>query len=124
VAIDELALLVKVPVYTADGEKYGLVSEVRSGRPYYLKVGRGILGVREVLVPLRGATFVGRGIGVPYTAEQLDGSPGADSSDDDVVNAYYARLADLAEAAFDDIAYRDSAIAREQRALLQERASP
>jgi hypothetical protein len=115
-AIDELALLVNVPVFTADGEKYGVVSELQDGSPFYLQVGRGILGVREVLVPVDGATFVGRGIAVPYTAEQLDASPGLDGSERRIVDEYYGRLAELAQAQLDEAVYRDSAIGREQRA--------
>jgi hypothetical protein len=118
VAIDELALLVNVPVFTADGEKYGVVSELQGGTPFYLQVGRGILGVREVLVPVDGATFVGRGIAVPFTAEQLDGSPGLGAAERQVVDEYYARLAELTQAQHDEALYRDAAIAREQRDLL------
>ena len=83
--VEELEALTNAPVYTSDGEKFGLVGEFwydeGTNVARYLKIGRGPLGMRAVCVPLAGATRTSDGIQLPYTKDQLEESPewGGDS---------------------------------------------
>jgi uncharacterized protein (TIGR02271 family) len=79
VTLEELRDLTNAPVYTRDGEKFGLVGEIwydeTSNQARYLKVGRGALGLRAVSVPVQGATRYEDGIQLPYAKDQLEGAP-------------------------------------------------
>jgi sporulation protein YlmC with PRC-barrel domain len=73
------------PVFSSDGEKIGKVGEVfydlDTNRPEWISIGTGFLGMNEKLVPMEAANLTGDGFTVPYTKEQVKGSPDADWSE-------------------------------------------
>jgi sporulation protein YlmC with PRC-barrel domain len=91
VTFEDLKELQRAPLYTADGEQFGHVGEIwfneETGRAHYLKVGRPPLGLRAVLVPVQGGRRHADGFQVPYTRDELEGSPEFDPDDWDDVRA-------------------------------------
>lgn len=73
-------------VYDVDGEKIGGVDEVylddRTGRPEWVTVKTGLLGIREHFVPLAGAEREGRMLHVPYTKDLVRDAPRPDDADE------------------------------------------
>lgn len=73
------------PVYSSDGEKIGQVEEIfldiDTQKPEWIGVGTGFLRMKRVLVPIHGATRVEDGFSVPYTKDQIQGSPDVDDDD-------------------------------------------
>jgi len=99
--LDELRSGTTAPVIDANGEKLGHVGEIwmddETGEPEYLKVGRGFLGMKATLVPVRGGHFEEDGFHTQYTKDQLENAPEFEDEDDDIdemrsggVRDYYA----------------------------------
>ncbi|HEX2026056.1 MAG TPA: PRC-barrel domain-containing protein [Actinomycetota bacterium] len=67
------------PVYSRERDKIGTVEhvyyDVERNEPQWLAVGAGILSNRYSMVPLRGASFEQDGVIVPFTKDQVKGSP-------------------------------------------------
>jgi uncharacterized protein (TIGR02271 family) len=76
---ERVAEIQGTPVYDMGGQKIGSVDEVfldnDTGKPEWLGIGAGLLSSSRVLVPVHAARFEGDAIAVPYTKEQVKGSP-------------------------------------------------
>ncbi|MET9255171.1 PRC and DUF2382 domain-containing protein [Streptomyces sp. NPDC003717] len=77
---DELADLT---VHDQAGEKIGLVDHVYcgddSGRPTWVTVSTGLLGLKEAFIPLAGAQAVGEELRVPFSKDLIKSAPCADT---------------------------------------------
>ena len=69
-------------VVDAQGNKIGTVEEIfydeQTGQPEWIGIGTGFFGTKRVLVPVEGANFGGDGVQVPYSQDQVSGSPDID----------------------------------------------
>ena len=69
-------------VVDAQGTKIGTVEEIfydeQTGQPEWIGIGTGFFGTKRVLVPIQGANFGGDGVQVPYSKDQVSGSPDID----------------------------------------------
>jgi sporulation protein YlmC with PRC-barrel domain len=67
------------PVVASDGGKLGTVEhfflDIESNEPKWLGVKTGVLGGRVTLIPMEGAQIEGNTIHIPFTKEQIEGSP-------------------------------------------------
>lgn len=73
-----------LPIYTNDGEQIGHVGEFwvdDSGRPEWLKVGRGFLNSEAFFVPVQGAELREDGLHVPYARADVEGTPELEGED-------------------------------------------
>ena len=72
-------------VYSTDGEKIGSVEEIfydeQTRAPEWIGIGTGFFGTKRALVPAAGADLRGDGLYVPYSKEQVKGSPDVDSDE-------------------------------------------
>lgn len=73
-------------VYSSEGEKIGQVEEIfldiDTQKPEWIGIGTGFLRMKRVLVPVEGATQRENGFSIPYTKDQVQGSP--DIDDDEI----------------------------------------
>ncbi|MEL4505980.1 PRC and DUF2382 domain-containing protein [Luteococcus sp. H138] len=69
-------------VIDSEGNKVGEVGQVylddATGRPEWVTVKTGLLGMKETFVPLRGEEVANGEIRVPYTKDQIKGAPSID----------------------------------------------
>jgi uncharacterized protein (TIGR02271 family) len=83
--MDRLAELRGATVYDSTGSKIGKVEEIfydyESNEPEWIGLGTGVFGTKRVLVPVRGASIEGDGVAVPYSKDQVKGSPDIDSDE-------------------------------------------
>jgi uncharacterized protein (TIGR02271 family) len=67
------------PLESKDGEKIGDIHEVyvdqQTNEPEWIGVGAGLLGRKEVLVPVEGTTFDGKTVHASYPQEKIKGAP-------------------------------------------------
>src|SRR5918998_1019788 len=72
-------------VYSTDGEKIGSIEEIfvdqNTNEPEWIGLGTGFFGTKRVLVPVEGAALGGDGVLVPYTKDQVKGTPDIDSDE-------------------------------------------
>ena len=82
---DDLQSAHGTAVYSADGEKIGSVEEIfvddQTEQPEWIGLGTGLFGTKRVLVPVEGASMREGGVLVPYSKEQVKGSPDIDSDE-------------------------------------------
>ena len=85
VSDETLDRLANATVYTSEGEKVGNVGRVylrdETGRPSWVTVKTGFLGLRESLVPMRGIDTSTDELRVPYSKDVIKGAPGVDADD-------------------------------------------
>ena len=85
ITLERLAEVRGTAVYSSDGEKIGRVEEIfmdeETRRPEWIGIGTGFFGTKRVLVPVEGASLGSDQITVPYTTEQVKGSPDIDSDE-------------------------------------------
>lgn len=83
-------------VYDVGGEKIGGVDEVylddRTGRPEWVTVRTGLLGLREHFVPLAGAVREGRRLTVPWPKELVHDAPRPGDAEDYIDAAHESAL--------------------------------
>ena len=72
-------------VYASDGGKIGSVEEIfvdeETGKPEWIGLGTGFLGTKRVLAPVVGADLREDGVYLPYTKEQVKGTPDVDAEE-------------------------------------------
>jgi uncharacterized protein (TIGR02271 family) len=93
VTTQQLEAAQNAPVYAADGEQIGHVGEFwydESGRPQWLKIGSGFLGLKNRFVPVQGAELREDGLFVPYTKDQITSSP--EQQGEDLTGDYEQQL--------------------------------
>ncbi|MEW9550795.1 PRC-barrel domain-containing protein [Nonomuraea sp. NPDC050783] len=75
----EIRTLLECHVVGSDGEPLGRVGQVylndRTGRPEWVTVRSGLLGLRQTFVPLAGSRRTADEIAVPFDAEQVRTAP-------------------------------------------------
>ena len=73
------------PVYSSEGEKVGNVAAVfldeQTQQPEWLAVEKGILGAKQMLVPVAEAVLRGDEILVPHSEVQIEGAPAPEGRD-------------------------------------------
>ena len=66
-------------IYTSENEKAGEIDEVylddQSGKPEWARIGVGLFGMKNVLVPLSPLTEEGDGMRAPYSKEMIKDAP-------------------------------------------------
>lgn len=84
---DRIRELRDVPVFTADGEELGDVSDVyyddNTGRIECIAVSGGFLGLKKRVVPAAGARLDKGGLHLPYRKDDIEGSPDYDNDLDE-----------------------------------------
>jgi uncharacterized protein (TIGR02271 family) len=82
---NELMAAQGTAVYASDGKKIGSVDEIfvdeQTGEPEWIGLGAGLLGTKRVLVPVAGAELREDALYVPYSKEQVKGTPDIDSDE-------------------------------------------
>jgi uncharacterized protein (TIGR02271 family) len=82
---DELQSAQGTTVYSSDGEKIGSVEEIyvddQTDRPEWIGLGTGLFGTKRALVPVEGASMREGGVLVPYSKDQVKGSPDIDADE-------------------------------------------
>jgi sporulation protein YlmC with PRC-barrel domain len=77
--MDRIQDLHGAPVFSSDREKIGTVDHVyynvETNEPQWLAIGTGVFSNKYGMVPLRGASFEQDGVIVPFTKDQVKGSP-------------------------------------------------
>ncbi len=72
-------------VYSSDGDKIGSVEEIfydeQTREPEWIGIGTGFFRSKRVLVPIANADVKGDGVYVPYSKEQVKGSPDIDADE-------------------------------------------
>ena len=95
-SMEAIAAARGVPVYSSDGEKIGTVEEIfedyETRKPEWVGIGTGFFGAKRALVPVEGADLRDDGLFVPYSKDQVKGSPDidADEIDEDTERALYS----------------------------------
>src|SRR3712207_1163271 len=83
--LERLAGMRGAAVYSSDGERIGTIEELfmdeETRQPEWIGIGTGFFGTKRVLVPVTGASSNGDGITVPYSKEQVKGSPDIDGDE-------------------------------------------
>ena len=83
--MDEVSAARGLPVYASDGGKIGTVEEIfydeQTRQPEWIGVGTGFFGTKRVLVPVAGADMRSEGFHIPYSKDQVKGSPDIDSDE-------------------------------------------
>lgn len=99
--IDEsqLTAVGRATVYSSDGEKIGKVGQIylddETGRPEWVSVNTGLLGLNESLVPLRDATLTDDRLEVAYSKDKVKDAPNVeadshlDETEEDELYRYY-----------------------------------
>jgi uncharacterized protein (TIGR02271 family) len=115
-------------VFGANDVKIGSAAHVftddRTGQPEFVSVRTGLFGMKESVVPLNGADFVGDGLRVPFDKDRVSHAPRIDSGHDlsqaeeDQLYQYYG--ASMGKGMADREDYGARARLQEQR--LQERS--
>ena len=84
---DDLQSAQGATVYSSDGEKIGSVEEIyvddQTDQPEWIGLGTGLFGTKRALVPVEGASMREGGVLVPYSKDQVKGSPDIDSDEID-----------------------------------------
>lgn len=74
------------PVYSSDGEKIGDVSDIfvddQSSQPEWVSIGTGVLGMKNRLVPIEGASLTADGLRVPFAKDRVKDAPDVDIEHD------------------------------------------
>jgi uncharacterized protein (TIGR02271 family) len=94
---DQIPELRDIPVYTADGDELGHVGDVyydeNTRRVECVAVSGGFLGLKKRVVPAQGARLDKRGLHLPYSKDEVEGSPDYDRDLDEKrygdVSRYY-----------------------------------
>ena len=85
VGMQHLQEMYGATVYASDGDKIGSVEEIfvdhETNQPEWIGIGTGILGTKRVLLPVPGIEPEGDGLRVPYSKDQVKGSPDIDSDE-------------------------------------------
>ena len=83
--MDRLNEMRGMPVYDNAGDKIGTVEEIfwdeETRQPEWIGIGTGFFGTKRALVPVPGANATGDGLTVPYSKDQVKGSPDIDSDE-------------------------------------------
>jgi uncharacterized protein (TIGR02271 family) len=83
--IEQMQQLRGADVISSEGETIGTVEEIfmdyETHLPEWVGIGSGFLGTKRVLVPVEGATLGDESLTVPYSKEQVSGSPEVDSDE-------------------------------------------
>ena len=83
--MDELMSARGTPVHSTDGEKIGSVEEIfldeQTNQPEWIGLGTGFLGKKRALVPVKGAELRRDALYVPYSKDQVTGTPDIDSDE-------------------------------------------
>ncbi len=84
-SIERLQELRGTTVYSSDGEKIGSVEEIyvddQTEQPEWIGLGTGFFGTKRVIVPVEGADITGDRVTVPYTKDQVEGTPDIDGDE-------------------------------------------
>src|SRR5215210_5783544 len=85
ITLDNLSELRGAPVYDSAGERIGEVEELfydeQTNQPEWIGIGTGFFGTKRVLVPVQGASPSEDGVSVPYSKDQVKGSPDIDADE-------------------------------------------
>ena len=72
------------PLYSSEGEKIGDIEDVflddQSHRPEWVRIGVGLLGMKNVLVPIEAITREGDGLKVSYSKDKVKDAPKVDAN--------------------------------------------
>ena len=83
--MEELTAAQGQTVYAADGDKIGKIEEIfvdeQTGQPEWLALRSGMLGTKRVVVPVASASRYDDGFQVPYSTDQVNGTPDVDSDE-------------------------------------------
>ena len=83
--MDDVSAARGLPVYASDGGKIGTVEDIfydeQTRQPEWIGIGTGFFGTKRVLVPVAGADMRPEGFHIPYSKEQVKGSPDIDSDE-------------------------------------------
>ena len=83
--MDEVSAARGLPVYASGGGKIGTVEDIfydeQTRQPEWIGIGTGFFGTKRVLVPVAGADMRPEGFHIPYSKEQVKGSPDIDSDE-------------------------------------------
>jgi len=81
-SLQQLAALRGRDVMSSDGVKVGEVSEIvydyATGEPVWIGIGSGLLGMRTLLIPIRGARFEKDHLRVAHTRKKIEKQPHVD----------------------------------------------
>ena len=87
VTMETIAAARGVDVYSSDGEKIGSVEDIyhdyETRQPEWIGIGTGIFSSKQALVPVEGAELRSDGLFVPYSKDQVKGSPDIDAEEID-----------------------------------------
>ena len=83
--LEDLSAVRGTPVYSSDGETIGKVDEIfidnDTRQPEWIGLGSGAFSSKRVLVPVTGARMEADGFYVPYTKDQVQGTPNIDADE-------------------------------------------
>jgi len=85
-SLDQLTQVRGTPVYSSDGEKIGKVEEIfidnDTRQPEWIGLGSGgMFSSKRVIVPVEGARLEADGFYVPYSKDQVQGTPAIDADE-------------------------------------------
>ena len=83
--MDQLSQMQGSPVMSSDGDTIGNVEEIfydeQTRQPEWIGIGTGFFGTKRVLVPVQGAEVRDDAFYVPYSKDQVKGSPDVDADE-------------------------------------------